>query len=281
MKWSICFLLLSASLYARATNDTSDTMEERLKALELRYQLARIANNKDSFEKMPTTLARSNTTPRAVKKPKPTTYASCKETPAKVSGVYQLHLNDDSTPFNVYCEQEKFGGGWIVVQHRFDGSVDFYRNWTDYRDGFGELDNEFWLGLEKIHQITSARKHQLLIEMKDFEGNYTFARYYEFHINNESLNYRLNILGSYTGTASDGLSHHLRKRFSTKDRMYNNAGASGPGADYYLGGWWYGITSTSNLNGPYRYDMDPKTIWWYHYKRQKGLSFTRMMVREY
>jgi len=27
-----------------------------------------------------------------------------------------------------------------------DGSVNFYRNWTDYASGFGSLTGEFWLG---------------------------------------------------------------------------------------------------------------------------------------
>jgi len=50
-----------------------------------------------------------------------------------------------------------------------DGSVDFYRNWTAYKNGFGDMDGEIFLGLDKIHALTTERKQELLVVFEDFE----------------------------------------------------------------------------------------------------------------
>lgn len=34
-----------------------------------------------------------------------------------------------------------------VFQHRYNGTVDFYRNFSEYVHGFGDLNTEFWLGV--------------------------------------------------------------------------------------------------------------------------------------
>ena len=65
---------------------------------------------------------------------------------------------DQQGTFKANCDMQTDGGGWTVFQRREDGSVDFYRNWNDYAAGFGDLNGEYWLGLEKIY-ILIGKSH--------------------------------------------------------------------------------------------------------------------------
>ncbi|KFB47920.1 AGAP011197-PA-like protein [Anopheles sinensis] len=207
-------------------------------------------------------------------------FKSCKEAPANVSGVYMIQLSEKESPFRAFCEQNSFGGGWLVIQYRYDGSLDFYRNWTEYQKGFGSLDREFWIGLERIHQFTSRRPYELIVEIKDFNGNYAYARYTNFTVGNEAEQYALQSLGVYSGTAGDSLTGHKGMEFSTLDR--DNDGSSGTHcATKWKGGWWYNACHESHLNGQYVNQVGSSAINWYHYKNNyQGMGYSKMMVRE-
>ena len=96
------------------------------------------------------------------------------------------------------------GGGWTVFQRRLDGSVDFYLGWESYKNGFGNLSGEFWLGNDNLHRLTSADKVILRVDLEDFEGNITYAKYTTFMVADERDKYRLKI-GGYSGTAGDSM----------------------------------------------------------------------------
>lgn len=60
---------------------------------------------------------------------------------------------------------------------RRDGSLDFHKDWIQYKNGFGYLSpddtTEFWLGNEKVHLLSTAANMPtvLRIELVDWEGN--------------------------------------------------------------------------------------------------------------
>uniref|UniRef100_A0A182J0G1 Fibrinogen C-terminal domain-containing protein n=1 Tax=Anopheles atroparvus TaxID=41427 RepID=A0A182J0G1_ANOAO len=204
---------------------------------------------------------------------------SCKEAPANSSGVNSIKMGEEGGAFDAFCEQNSFGGGWLVIQYRFDGSLDFYRNWTEYRNGFGDIKGEFWIGLEKIHQLTSSRPYELMVEMKDFQGNHRYAHYPEFEIGSEAEQYPLKKLGDYNGTAGDSLTYHAGMKFSTKDR--DNDKYAKNCATMFEGAWWYKGCYNSHLNGRYLNKDYGKTMFWYYFKNpHQELAYSRMMIRQ-
>ena len=85
------------------------------------------------------------------------------------TGTFELEVCNATTDSFIpkhfaHCDMETDGGKWMVIQRRINGSVDFYRKWTDYVNGFGDLEGEFWYGLEKIHCFTT-RDVELRIEL--------------------------------------------------------------------------------------------------------------------
>jgi len=116
---------------------------------------------------------------------------------ARISGVYTIDP-DGSGAFDVFCDQTTAGGGWTVFQKRLDGSVDFYRGWNDYKLGFGNLNGEFWLGLDKINRITNSERYKLRVDLEDIQGNTAYAEYDMFAVTSEKIKYQLS-LGAYSG----------------------------------------------------------------------------------
>ena len=98
----------------------------------------------------------------------------------------------------MYCDQKTAGGGWTVFQKRLDGSVDFYLGWDNYKRGFGNLNGEFWLGLDKIHRLTKGLS-KLRVDLEDFDNQTAYAEYHSFALGNEQSKYKLERLGQYAG----------------------------------------------------------------------------------
>ncbi|EDO45446.1 predicted protein, partial [Nematostella vectensis] len=149
----------------------------------------------------------------------------------------------------VFCDQETLGGGWTVFQRRQDGSVDFYQNWTEYKNGFGDLQGEHWLGLDRIHRMNNAVTNELRVDMVADAGETAHAQYGHFSVAAEYDKYRLSV-GGYSGSAGDSFAYHNNFAFSTKDQD-NDDKTDESCAVTFKGAWWYGGCHHSNLNGFY------------------------------
>ncbi|KAG8548287.1 hypothetical protein GDO81_025853 [Engystomops pustulosus] len=165
-----------------------------------------------------------------------------------LSGWYTIYP-DGGAPLRVLCDMHTDGGGWIVFQRRWDGSVDFSQDWKSYKEGFGSRLTEFWLGNDNLHRLTGTGTWELRIDLHDFETNKYFAKYSSFKILGESEKYKL-ILGKYTGgNIGDSLSFHKNAVFTTKDQDNDKHG--GNCAEICKGGWWFVDCHNANLNGHY------------------------------
>ncbi|XP_067825689.1 tenascin isoform X6 [Heptranchias perlo] len=193
------------------------------------------------------------------------------------TGLYTIFLNGNrSDPLQVYCDMTTDGGGWMVFQRRENGNVDFFRNWKNYTNGFGNLTDEFWLGLENLHKITSQGHYQLRVDFRD-EGDSAYALYDRFLITDSRSRYKLHV-GAYSGTAGDSLTYHHGRPFSTRDR--DNDVAVTNCALSYKGAWWYKNCHRVNLNGKYGIQSHSQGVNWYHWKgHEHSIEFVEMKLR--
>uniref|UniRef100_A0A4W4FC60 Fibrinogen C-terminal domain-containing protein n=1 Tax=Electrophorus electricus TaxID=8005 RepID=A0A4W4FC60_ELEEL len=176
-----------------------------------------------------------------------------------LSGVYTIYPAGD-TPVQVYCdmgclESQSEDGRWTVFQRRIDGSVNFYKPWKHYKNGFGNKNGEYWLGLENLYQLTHKRKYELRVDLEDFEGVTVYAQYSAFSVESETEGYKLHVSGFTDGGAGDSLTIHNGQKFSTLDKDQDTY-ADGHCARSFLGGFWYGACHYANPNGIYLWGSD-------------------------
>ena len=148
---------------------------------------------------------------------------------------------------------------WIIIQQRVDGSVSFNKGWTDYVNGFGDLNN-IWLGLEKVYQLVNGRAYKLRIEVQaTSNGKWFSTEYSSFYLDSSSNSYAIHVSG-YSGDAGDGFNPPSSvstsvtngMKFTTSDKDNDNNYMSNCASQTYGGGGgWYNSCGYFNLNDPY------------------------------
>ena len=164
-----------------------------------------------------------------------------------------------------YCDMETDGGGWMVIQRRVPKRASnnqprsFAKNWRRYVNGFGVLDRNLWLGLERMHQLTAAMPMEMRVDLVKSNGERTFARYGTFYIAGEDNKYQLTVEDyDINSTTRDAFEWHNGMFFSTKDVNNDVLQELDPSlscthhCDGCFAGWWYngayGRCHDANLN---------------------------------
>ncbi|XP_065710206.2 tenascin isoform X8 [Patagioenas fasciata] len=193
------------------------------------------------------------------------------------SGLYTIYVNGDKTqPLQVFCDMSEDGGGWIVFLRRQNGREDFYRNWKTYVAGFGDPKDEFWIGLENLHKITSQGQYELRVDLQD-RGETAYAVYDRFSVGDAKSRYRLRVDG-YSGTAGDSMMYHNGRSFSTYDK--DNDSAITNCALSYKGAFWYKNCHRVNLMGRYGDNSHSQGVNWFHWKgHEYSIQFAEMKLR--
>ena len=177
------------------------------------------------------------------------------------TGTYQVaNVCEDDTnhaftsgPVKHYarCDMTSDGGKWMVIQHRINGSVDFYLNWTDYVNGFGDLEGEFWYGLENMHCLTTREDVELRIELGYGIVPSIVWTYQLFKVGGADTNYRLTIgQGTGVGGTHDAMAISNGASFTTRDNDHDTWIAANC-AKVFGGAWWSKSCYQANLNGKY------------------------------
>ncbi|CAI5456416.1 unnamed protein product [Caenorhabditis angaria] len=184
------------------------------------------------------------------------------------SGVFPIQRGDDYLA--AYCDMEKSGGGWTVIQRRTNKNEGFYnRKYVEYINGFGSLNNSFWLGLKNIHTLAPSTEPYVTLRIElhgdlclgpkcngDPEG-FWYGEW-DFRIGDEKDGYaldispatrgNLSIVGNYTDgfyAKSNGM------KFTTIDNDQDTENAFNCAQFRNFGAWWHSDCTTAALNGLY------------------------------
>ena len=129
-----------------------------------------------------------------------------------------------------------------------NSQLSFNKNWKEYEEGFGDLNKDFWAGLELMHTLTQRGQWEMRVDYQLNNKTWSYLHYNQFSVGSASEEYPLNI-GGFTGVGKDWFASgsHYGVKFSTPDND-NDKKSSGNCAADYKSGWWHTFCYCINLN---------------------------------
>ena len=190
--------------------------------------------------------------------------------------------------FQARCDMTaEDGRGWTVIQARdlsVDNGGDFNRSMQEYREMFGILTGNFWLGLRRIREIIQdgGGEQALRIALQDDAGEWHTAIYGSFELDTEDRNFAISKLSKFRreqNSLEDALLPHWRHRFCTYDSCEVGKLFGINCAQLFGGGWWYYSCRGVSLNGMANDSRTtrPGAIYWGSY--DKNFVKSLMMLR--
>ena len=128
----------------------------------------------------------------------------------------------------------------LILRNDFAGSTSGFFNlpWTQYQQGFGSPTSLYWIGLDRLHQLTQ-RHCQVRFDLQDINGTWCYAQYSSFSVGDSSSNYMLTIGGWSGDTGFDAMAYSNGRQFTTYDADHDGW-VGGNCASNSGGGFWYG-----------------------------------------
>ncbi|XP_062571135.1 fibroleukin-like [Saccostrea cucullata] len=144
-----------------------------------------------------------------------------------------------------------------AIQKRVIGSVDFNRSWDEFKNPFGNPEEDYWIGNDPIQQLTKGNDSSLYVSMTLVNGSTLYELYDRFSVSDEAEKYRLFLGGPASGTLgdrmllpNDKINNLNGMYFTTWDRDNDRH----PGHCVFRhggSGWWYNHCHDACLNGPW------------------------------
>ena len=64
---------------------------------------------------------------------------------------------------------------------------------AEYAEGFGDVNGEYWLGLDALHAMTTAKTYQLRTDVSDWAGASTYSLHASMVVADAADGYRLTL----------------------------------------------------------------------------------------